>query len=262
MRWGVLVAIVVLFLIACRAPAPVAPAVPEGIVESPAVEGQVEDAEEPVVDEEPVSAVTVEPGVPEEPPVNESEEGVYERPAEDVPSIPLYMKTFKENVEDYAFTFRSDKWYVKGKHAKVELFRILQNEFHAPFIDTIYFDLERRTAVGVCEGRDNNIKVQCTQQNVLGKKFSMPYVQFKIKLPEDWLVEFQNYYTSVSDTPRLVTDRDTVHLKYGTQTRVVDFFIDPSSGLPIVVVDGDDAEYQYQNLAKNQLKPTERVVPE
>lgn len=258
MRWGVLVAIVVLFLIACRAPAPAAPveSAPAGTPE-PAVEPVVEE----VVDEEPVPAVIVEPGVPEVP-INESEEGVYERPAEDVPSIPLYLKTFKENVEDYAFTFRSDKWYVKGKNAKVELFRILQNEFHAPFIDTIYFDLERRTAVGVCEGRDNNIKTQCSLQDVLGKKFSMPYVQFKIKLPEDWLVEFQNYYTSLSDTPRLVTDRDTVHLKYSTQTRVVDFFIDPSSGLPIVVVDGDDAEYQYQNLAKNQLKPTERVVPE
>lgn len=262
MRWGVLVAVVVLFLIACRAPAPVAPA---ELAPAESSEPAVEPVDEEVVDEEPVPepAVTVEPGVPEELPVEpEAEEGVYERPAEDVPSIPLYLKTFKESVEDYKFTFRSDKWYVKGKNAKVELFRILQNEFHAPFIDTIYFDLERRTAVGVCEGRDNNIKTQCSLQDVLGKKFSMPYVQFKIKLPEDWLVEFQNYYTSLSDTPRLVTDRDTVHLKYSTQTRVVDFFIDPSSGLPIVVVDGDDAEYQYQNLAKNQLKPTERVVPE
>jgi hypothetical protein len=254
MRWGVSVAIAVLFLIACRAPAPIVPA------ETAAPE----PAEESVVGEEPVpeSAVTVESGEPEEAPANESDEGVYERPAEDVPSIPLYTKVFKENVQDYKFTFRSDKWYVKGRNAKVELFRILQNEFHAPFIDTIYFDLERRTAVGVCEGRDNNIKTQCVQRDTLGKKFSMPYVQFKIKLPEDWLVEFQNYYTFVSDTPRLVTDRDTVHLKYSTQTRVVDFFIDPSSGLPIAVIDGDDAEYQYQNLAKNQLKPTERVVPE
>lgn len=258
MRWGVLVAIVVLFLIACRAPAPVVPAEPAVPAEEQVVPAEpVEEA----VDEEPVPAVIVEPGVPEVP-INESEEGVYERPAEDVPSIPLYLKTFRENVEDYAFTFRSDKWYVKGKNAKVELFRILQNEFHAPFIDTIYFDLERRTAVGVCEGRDNNIKTQCSLQDVLGKKFSMPYVQFKIKLPEDWLVEFQNYYTSLSDTPRLVTDRDTVHLKYSTQTRIVDFFIDPSSGLPIAVIDGDDAEYQYNNLAKNQLKPTDRVVPE
>jgi hypothetical protein len=137
---------------------------------------------------------------------------------------------------------------------------VLQNQFHAPFIDTLYFDFAKRTLVGVCEGRDTNIKRQCSQQDAIGKKYAMPYVQFKIPLPEDWMREFQNIYTQVSDTPQLITDRETVHLKHSGRTRTTDLFIDPAIGLPLVVID-NDAEYHYDDLAKNQFGSDSNVVP-
>jgi hypothetical protein len=232
------------------------PALPV-ITEEPVVEGQVAEAppaegpeEEPL--ELPESNVTVEAG---------PEEGIYERTPEEPKTIPDFLSYFRNNVDNYKFVFKNDKWYVAGKTAKIELFRVLENEYHAPFIDTVYIDLERRTAVGVCEGRSANIRKQCALRQTLDKKYALPYVQFKIKLPEDWLVEFQNLYAAPAETPQLVSERKTVHLKHSTKTRITDLYIDPSSGLPVVVVDGG-AEYQYESLAKNQFAPGTVFAPE
>jgi len=171
-----------------------------------------------------------------------------------------FLQKFTNEIKDYAFTYRGDQWFVAGTKAKIKLNRVLENQYHAQFIDTIYIDLERRTAIGVCEGRDTNIKKQCTLRKTLDEKYALPYVQFKIILPEDWLREMQNLYVSVSDTPRLVTDRKTVHLKHSSQIRQTDLFIEPSSGLPIAVID-NGIEYQYDHLNKNQLG-RERVALE
>ncbi|MEM4254095.1 MAG: hypothetical protein QXR48_01780 [Candidatus Woesearchaeota archaeon] len=186
------------------------------------------------------------------------EEGIYERPPEEPPSIAKFLEQFRKEVKDYTFTYKSDKWLVKGKKAKIILFRTLQNQYTAPFIDTIYIDLEKRTAFGTCEGYNNNIKVQCAQRETLGKPYAVPYMQFKIQLPEDWLTDLQNLYFTVADAPRLAADRPTVHLKHQSQKRVIDIYIDPSSGLPVAVVD-NGTEYHYQGLAKNQISPTEKM---
>lgn len=252
MRWGALIASIVLLLMAC-APAEQPPAAapapaPEAPPAAPA-EPAPEPASEP-------TTVTVETP-PAEP---AAEEGVYERPPEEPPSIAKFLSLFKNEVKNYKFTYKGDTWLVEGTKAKILPFRILQNEYHAPYIDTIYLDLGRRTAVGVCEGRDTNIKKQCAIRQTLGKQYALPYVQFKITLPEDWLVEFQNLYVTLADTPRLVTDRETIHLKHSTKTRTTDLFIDPSSGLPVAVID-NGIEYHYDHLAKNQLGPGETVVP-
>jgi hypothetical protein len=250
MRRGVLIAAIVLFLLACK------PVVVTETAPAPAAEPVVQPKAAPVAEAEP--ATVPEPAATVESPP--AEEGVYEPPVDAPPSIPLYLDTFKNDVKNYRFTFKNDKWVVQGKNAKVLLFRVMKNEYHAPFIDTIYFDLERRTAVGMCEGRDTNIRKQCALQDVTGKKYSLPYLQFKIRLPHDWLNEFQSMYTSVSETPQLVTDRDTVHLRHLTQVRTTDLWIDPSIGLPLVVID-NGAEYHYDDLVKNQFGADTNVLP-
>jgi len=254
MRWGMIIAAIVLLLLACK-PVVVTETVPAPQPAVPEVQPVAEPAAEPQAEPAPVP----EPAVTVESPPAEAE-GVYDPEVEALPSIPLYLDTFKNDVKNYRFTFKNDKWVVQGKNAKVILFRVMKNEYHAPFIDTIYFDLERRTAVGMCEGRDTNIRKQCALQDVTGKKYSLPYVQFKIRLPHDWLVEFQNLYTSVSETPQLVTDRDTVHLRHLTQSRTTDMWIDPGIGLPLVVID-NGAEYHYDDLAKNQFGSDTNVLP-
>ena len=252
MRWGV-IAVVLLLLTACQSPAPepiiVTPSAPMDtpvptVVETPAVAAEPTAA--PVVEVTPVAPV--------------ADEGVYERPEEAGPSMQGYLQHFTDNVQNYRFAYKNDIWLVQGKNAKVVLFRVITNEFHAPFIDTLYFDFGKRTLIGVCEGRDTNIKRQCALQDAIGKKYAMPYVQFKIVLPEDWMREFQNLYTQVSDTPQLITDRETVHLKHAGRTRTTDMFIDPAIGLPLVVID-NDIEYHYDELAKNQFGSDSNVVP-
>ncbi len=248
MRFTIILAALFVFLAAC------APAAPQPII--------VPSAPAPV--EQPPVAPPVEPPAVEQSPAESeptpAEEGVYERPVEEGPSIPKYLNQFKNEVTSYSFVFKSDNYLVAGKHARIDLFRVLQNQYHAPFIDTVYLDLERKTAIGVCEGRNDNIKKQCAVQDALGRKYALPYVQFKITLPEDWLVESQNLYVTESATPTLVTDRPTVHLKHSTKTRTIDFFIDPAIGLPIIVIE-DNLEYQYTKLAKNQLGFQEKIVP-
>ncbi len=243
MRWGEVSAILFLFLLAC---APAEPSEPVAPAEQPPAEQTT--APEPALPAEP--AVIVEPAP--------AEEGIYEPPTEEPPSIAKFLELFRKEAKNYKFTYRSDTWVVEGTKAKAILFRVLENEYHAPFIDTIYFDLQKRTAYGVCEGHDQNIKRQCSMRELIGKKYAVPYVQFKIKLPEDWLIEYQNLYVTQSDTPHLVTDRETVHLKHSTLTKSADFYIDPLIGLPLAVIE-DGAEYQYKNLVKNQFGPLERI---
>ncbi len=265
MRLGVIIVALLLVLSACK------PVVIEDVPEPAApVEPPKPQAPEPnpnvIVETPPETAVTAPSDVAAsvaEPAVNESaepEETVYERPVEAPPSIMKYQVIFRRDVSNYKFNYKGDQWFVQGKRAKLIPFRILENIYHAPFIDTIYFDLENRTVVGVCEGRDDSIKRQCLQQNALGTKFSMPYIQFKIPLPEDWLTEYQNLYMTLADAPKLVTDRDTVHLKHQSQTRVIDVYIDPAIGLPLAVVDSG-VEYKYERLSKNSLGFGQKMVP-
>lgn len=255
MRWGIVIAVFVLFLLAC-APAeePAAPvAAPEP---SPAPEPA--PAEQPPAEPAPAPEPAPAEQQVAEPP---AEEGIYERPTEEGPSIKKFLDFFRANAKNHKFDYKSDTWVVEGKNAKILLFRVLQNQYHAPFIDTIYLDLERRTAVGVCEGHNQNIRKQCIIRDILGKKYAVPYVQFKITLPEDWLVEFQNAYATQSETPHLVSDRQTVHLKAASKTRATDFYIDPAIGLPLAVID-NGVEYHYNNLVKNQFGSQDKATPE
>jgi hypothetical protein len=200
----------------------------------------------------------------QEPAVEEAiveEEEWYERPPEPEPTLAGFLQYFKQNTNNYKFTYHGDQWTVSGRNARIDLQRPLRNQYHAPFIDTIYLDLERKTAVGVCEGRTSqNIRRQCASQHTLGTKYAVPFLQFKIKLPEEWLFEFQNKYAAVAETPRLVTDRPTIHLKHVIETRIIDFYIDPTSGLPLVVID-DGVQHAYENLRRNAIQPGEQATP-
>ncbi len=267
MRWGLIIAILaVIVLVACKPvvieDVPVTPSEPA----APAVPAPQPAANPNIVVEHPPEEKVTAPAVAQPPVVpsveeNESEKSFFERQPEAPPSITKYQVIFRKEAKNYKFNYKGDQWFVEGKRAKIIPFRVLENMYHAPFIDTIYLDLENRTAVGVCEGRDDNIKRQCLQQNALGTKFAMPYVQVKIQLPEDWLVDYQNLYMTVADAPKLVSDRDTVHLKHQSQTRIVDVYIDPTIGLPLAVVD-NGIEYKYERLSKNSLGFGQKMVPE
>jgi hypothetical protein len=256
MRWAVIIALMILVLSACK------PVETQEIVQQPPAEPVVAEPEpaEPVVAaQEPVAPIVEQQ--PVAPPANATvseESAVYERPPEEPPSIPKFLSQFKNEVRDYTFTYKSDAWAVQGVNARMKPMRVIENMYHAPYIDAIYFNLERKTAVGVCEGYNDQIKRQCAQRQILGQKFTVPFVQYKIILPEDWLRDLQNLYFTEADAPKLATTRTTVHLKHISQTRTIDIYIDPSSGLPLAVVD-NGAEYHYDRLAKNQLGPTEKL---
>ncbi len=265
MRWATVAVLVILLLAGCREKA----FVPITLGEQMPVENTTEPSTEtlPVANETtaPFEEVVYKPGNDTEPAIGEqpetNEPTAYEPPVEAPPSMAKYQAIFRNNVKNYKFTYKNDKWFVSGKRAKMIPFRVLENMYQAPFIDTLYFDLENLTAVGVCEGRDTQIKRQCAQMGVLGKKYSVPYVQFKIQLPEDWFAGYQNLYMTVADSPKLASPIETVHLKHQTQTRRVDIYFDPVIGLPVAVVD-NGIEYHYGLLSKNSLGFQESMVPQ
>ncbi|MEM4240104.1 MAG: hypothetical protein QXM31_03555 [Candidatus Woesearchaeota archaeon] len=243
MRWAMALTLVILLLAACK------PVETQEIIHEPAVPVvEQPPATMPVVEQPPVA----EPVVEQPPATVPAAEPVYERPPEQQPTITGFLSQYKNEVKDYKFNYKNDAWAVQGNYARIKLFRVLQNIYQAPYIDTVYLDLERRTAVGVCVGYDDKIRRQCADRQTLGRKYALPYVQFKIMLPHDWLFDKQNLYFTIADTPKLVTSRQTVHLKHQSQARVIDLYIDPSSGLPVAAVE-DGTEYHYENLAKNQL---------
>ncbi|MEM2916086.1 MAG: hypothetical protein QXT19_01895 [Candidatus Woesearchaeota archaeon] len=264
MRWVLAIVLVVLLLTGCREKEFVPITKGEQVIIKnkpplPAVNEIIVSETAPFEETVYKPATETEPAVGKQP--ETSETVPYEPPAEAPPSIAKYQAMFRSNVKNYKFTYKNDKWFVSGKRAKMVPFRVLENIYHAPFVDTLYFDLENMTAVGVCEGRDAQIKRQCAQMGVLGKKYSLPYVQFKIPLPEDWLVEYQNLHMVVADSPKLASPVETVHLKHQTQTRRVDIYFDPAIGLPVAVID-NGIEYHYNLLSKNSLGFQESMVPE
>lgn len=182
-------------------------------------------------------------------------EGQYEPSTQEKPSIQKFASTFLNEVKNYKFKHDNNWYKVKGDLVRIELGRVLKNAYNAPFIDVVYLDRERRMATGVCEGLDNNIKKQCALRGTLKQRYAVPYLKFAIKFPDDWLEEFQNLYTVQAQTPQLVTDRPTIHLKHATQLRTTDLYFDPTSGLPIAVID-NNKEYHYTKLSKNTVTET------
>lgn len=241
-------AIIILLAIAGCVKAPI-----EEVVEEPLSEPVVEVQEEIV--EEPPEEVIEEPEETEEVVEEEPIEGQYEPDPVVKYSIQDFYTKYQNDVRNYDFTYNNNKYQVKGKLAKIELFRVLQNVYNAPYIDIVYLDRERRMAIGVCEGIGIQIKKQCLMRDTLNKQFAVPYIEFAIKFPDDWLKEFMNLYTAPADTPVLVTDRPTIHLKHITATRTAELYIDPSIGLPVVVID-NSKEYHYTHLAKNKVTDT------
>lgn len=263
MRLGIILLVFVLVLAGCWHSEE--PIIIQG-TQMPIERNVTQPAANTTLAEAPFEQVVYQPGDNTTPPVyNDTDEtanlGFYERQPEAPPSIAKYKAIFAQQVKNYKFVHKNDQWFVAGKKAKMIPFRLIQRMYNAPYIDTIYFDLESRTAFGVCEGHDDKIKMQCIQQKVLGMPFAMPYLQYKIPLPEDWLTEYQNLYMAVADAPKLVTDRETVHLKHQSETKVINIYIDPDFGLPLAVVDGD-AEYHYERLSSNSLGFGEKMTPE
>jgi hypothetical protein len=254
MRWGSIAAILLVLLAGC-----ITIQVPDKTDEEPQAPGPVPAPAEPAEaqaqpspeDAEP-QAQGPEPPAPSPEPVAEEQR---EPPAPTAASIQGFYDLYLTEVKNYKFTYNSDVYKVKGRFVRIELFRVLQNIYNAPYIDVIYLDRERRMAVGVCEGRDIQIKKQCSMRDTLDKQFAVPYIQFAITFPDDWLKEFLNLYSAPAETPRLPTERLTVHLKHTTQTRTTDLYIDPSSGLPLVVID-NSKEYHYQGLSRNTVTET------
>jgi hypothetical protein len=263
MRWQlIIVMIAVLVLASCK------PVVVEDIPAAKPAEPAQPPAVQPtnpnvIVESPPEQNMTVPVEQPPEvlPAENESTEpGVYERQPEAPPSIAKFAVIFRKQVKEYKFVYKTDQWFVQGKRAKIIPYNVLENIYRAPFVDAIYIDLENKTAVGVCEGRDSNLRKKCTSMGVLGKQYALPYVQFKIQLPEDWLFDYQNLYMTVADAPKLAIEREVVHLKHQSNTRIVDIYIDPTMGLPVAVID-DNVEYHYDRLSKNSLGFQESMVP-
>lgn len=257
MKTPAVLAFLVIFLIGCTPTQYFEPLPAPEPAQNPDAQPQT-GQESGVVSQEPPQTPDAQPQTPHsEPPTPSPEpvEGQYDPVVEKTPAIASFRNTFLNDVKNYQFSHGTNQYKVKGKLVKIILGRVLQNQYNAPHLDVVYLDRSRKMALGVCEGLDQNIRRQCAHRGTLKQFFAVPYLQFAITFPEDWLEEFLYKPAFPAETPQLATERPTVHLKHSTQTRTTDFFFDPPSGLPVVVLD-NGREYHYAKLSKNTVTET------
>lgn len=226
------------------------------IIDSEEIESEPEETEQEIREPEETEQ---EPAEPKENEANQSAPENQFEPVEEEYSVKKFYELYKAEVQNYKFKFNTDIYKVKDNLVKIELSSVKENIYNAPFVDTVYLDRERKTAIGVCEGRNSNVRKKCTFREVWKKQFAMPYIKFAIKFPDDWLTEFLYLHTVLANRPVLATERPNIHLKYVSTSRKTELFFDPTSGLPMVVSD-NNVEYHYKNLARNTV--TEKFLIE
>ncbi len=160
--------------------------------------------EEPVAEKSEVpaeapkqQAETVEPEKIEVPKEAEAVEETVS-PSHERTKMYKLLDIFAEKVTGYQFEYKDDDYYVKGTRYKVILdsavivkdvsFGDMKKSLF--YYDTIYVDRATKTAIAYCEGHDSQINTQCGKLGLYDLAYPVPFKNYDITLPEDWLFTY------------------------------------------------------------------------
>lgn len=150
-----------------------------------------------------------------------------------------FLDTFAEKVTSYQFEYKGDNYYAKGTRYKVIL--------HSPTIvkdvtfgdtkkslfyyDTIYVDRSTKKAIAYCEGHDGQVNTQCAQRELYDLAYPVPFQEYNITLPEDWLFSYLDKEPDTwDDNKYYINSRASITVTFhGDPELELDF--DPGSGL-------------------------------
>jgi hypothetical protein len=179
------------------------------------------------------------------------------------------MKTYTEEVEGYKYQYNSDWYLVYDKKIKIKLengktFRstkIGNKSYSSFFVDAVYLDVIDKTAIGYCEGYDQNMgNKQCLSLDIIDVPYPLPYGHYQTKRPDEWLFEV---YTL---DPEIITEtgnyyvesRKVRRIEYQDGIKQVMMFFDEKLGLPVKIqtfINGQMSEmWVYYQLTANTVK--------
>ena len=177
-----------------------------------------------------------------------------------------FLDIFAAKVTSYEFEYKGDEYYVKGTRYKIILdapatvkevsFGDITKRLY--YYDTVYVDRATKTAMAYCEGHDSQVNTQCSQLELYDLAYPVPFTDYNIILPEDWLF---NYL----DTEPTTWDENKYYIESRASTTVtfagdpeLELDFDPSSGLALRADQKQGnrltARHDYEDLAINLVR--------
>jgi outer membrane lipoprotein-sorting protein len=145
-------------------------------------------------------------------------------------------------------TNKPEEWetWVKGDKMHVKL-REMDNVEGDIYVDNIYLDLAKKTAVGYCE---RNV-YRCADPN---QAVTVKFAKYFRKTPLEWIEEVSY---AEKETEEQMSMRTVWKVKYTEGTKTTYMWVDDYYGLPVKVriVDGSETtEYVYEDIAFNSVE--------
>ncbi len=191
----------------------------------------------------------------EEPDEETAEEGTAEQESAPVEKIfseeaqALFSKADKAQILKYTYaetpsTLPENTYTVSRQRMKVELenrYRYSQDESY----DTVYLDLESRTATGYCEHRD---RAMCPEPN---KEYDAEYDKYYYKTPFEWLESITS--AELTGRSEQVNGRTGIEVSFSINREQGEMLVDSFYGVPLEM-DYQDVKYEFRNIEVNIAK--------
>lgn len=187
---------------------------------------------------------------------------------------PLYdfLDTFAKKVSGYQFIHKSDQYFVKGTKLKIVLdkprvarqVKLNGIAYSLFYYDTVYVDRAAKKATAYCEGRETELNRQCVKMNLHDVPYAVPFSEYNILLPEDWLFSFLDKNPVRIDKDKYIVLGKSAHsytFRQGDDS--TELFFDDITGLPVradqIKYGRLISRYDYEFLASNKVRDVDVI---
>ena len=183
-----------------------------------------------------------------------------------------FLDTFAKKVTGYQFVHKGDEYSVKGTKVKIVLdtpgvvrdIKLNGVRYGLFYYDTIYVDRVAKTAVAYCEGIETELNRQCTQMNLYDVPYAVPFSEFNIVLPEDWLFTYLDQTPARIDADKyIIQGRSAVSLTFRTGDDSTELFFDDVTGLPFrahqLKYGNTVNRVDYEHLSANKVRDVDVI---
>ncbi len=181
-----------------------------------------------------------------------------------------YLIKLFSKINSYEFRTELGKFSVMGDKFKILLSSPIRSQMidkngakAQSVISTVYVDRKLKTATGYCEGKDTGLRRECEKNDLLDVPRDLPFYEFNIKLPEDWLWELIETPIDFVETDKYyVNSQKAIRVFFSLNNSKLDVFFDEKTGLPIRIIDikdGKSSTNDFLDLNANSVKERDVV---
>ena len=174
-------------------------------------------------------------------------------------------KTFS-GIDSYKFKTFTGAYYVRGDKVRIVLRSpitkrgVTQNGKNYPeiIVDEVILDRTARSAIGYCFGITEQTRNNCANLELSDSTgFSLPYEEFAIKMPEDWVKEYMTEKVTEEESQKYFLGTiETTKVKFNDG---VEMYFYPKAGLPIKIIKGPQEMIVFDSLIPNQARPEDVI---